>query len=122
MSTKQTLTLTEDVLGKFGFRVVWSYAEHWSDVVAYEITGYESSKPLFNRKNWNSLPDPVESIDDAEPYLGGFIKWDGCAELSQGCPHWCGLNSFKKHCDLLKYLYCRARELMNTEESEPWPL
>lgn len=90
MGDSAAVTVTvEDVLGEFGFRLRWSARKGWADGM-----------------------DVVAKIDEAEPYLAGFVKWDGCAELDQGCPHWCGAHGFGKHIDLLAYIWRRAHELM----------
>lgn len=46
----------------------------------YQIQGVcEDGQVLWIKKGAVSLPDPVESIDDAEIFLHGSIKWDGCS-------------------------------------------
>jgi hypothetical protein len=126
MNNIQKRITIEDVLGDYGFRLVWSVEDHWADVTAYEITCRSTGKladpgqPMFNRADWHSLPDPVESHEQAEVYLSGFVKWDGCSEPDQGRPHWCGARGFKKHCALLRYIYERAFDLMDREPDEPW--
>lgn len=116
----------------FGFRVRWRVLDHWADVEVFEIVGVEVSKdahirhflfhPKEDDKSDTRTPgyDFVESIDQAEPYLTGFIKWDGCTELDQGNPHWCGVHDFRQHCVLLKYLWTRAFELMGREAPDRW--
>jgi len=123
--TDKLQQLTEDCLvdvaGGFGFRVVFSYLEHWTDLKVYKITSRDTDGLLsFDRKNARSLPDPVESIDEAEVYLEGYIKWDGCSELDQGRPHWCGPFDYKQHIALLEHLYRRSQELMTRGNWEPW--
>ena len=111
----------EDILGEFGFRLVWSISAYWADVKAYEITSRNpDGTPNFNREGWGSLPDPVPTIDLAEMYLDGRVRWDGCSELDQGCPHWCVADQFKRHCNLLRYIYERAFELMDRDCPDPW--
>lgn len=116
-------TITEDIFGTFGFRLVWTYAEHWCDVKVYEVeTRGNDGAPGFHRRDAPCSPDPVPDIADADTYLEGYVKWDGCAELNQGCPHWCGPADFVKHCELLRYIYTRANELMgrNPPEDGTW--
>jgi hypothetical protein len=125
MNTSENTELVEDALvnAEFGFRVHWKYSSHWADVEVYEYIGEEVSNPprkFFNRKNWVSSPDPVYSIDEAEPYLTGYIKWDGCSELNIGCPHWCGPYQYKKHFALLEWLYKRSRELLEAGKEYGW--
>lgn len=105
---------TEDILGEFGFRLVWSVSDHWADVKVYEILARdENAEPVFAHREWKSLPgDSVTDVSEAEVYCEGYVKWDGCAELDQGAPHWCGPDDFVRHCVLLKHIYLRAFELM----------
>lgn len=117
-------TTVEDVGGEWGFRLVWSVQPYWADVTAYKVSGIDTTgpMPLFDRKGATSWPDGVSDHNDAEPYLTGYIKWDGCIELDQGRPHWCSPIDIKKHCSLLRYIYERSFELMGREPEEPWGL
>ena len=111
----------EDILGDFGFRVVWSVSEYCSEVTAYEITGRDTENaPLFERKGAIGGPDYVESHDDAEEYLDGYVKWDGCTGLDMGQQYWCGPDDYKKHCALMRYIYERAFQLMGCEPDKAW--
>ena len=122
--SEEKIELIEDVLGDFGFRVRWQYLPHWADVEVFEIVGRDDSgKMYFERKGAMQSMDQVETIDEAQPYLEGFIKWDGCAELNQGNPHWCGVRSFKKHADLLQYIWNKSGELLKSRalmDSPQW--
>lgn len=115
-------TLVEDILcNPFGFRVEWKYSEHWADVTVWEITARGCEKentPYFNSKGWTAAGDS-DSHEEAERYLVGYIKWDGCSEFTfspdeeDGSDfHWCGPNDYKKHFSLLESLYKRSRELI----------
>src|SRR5277367_1987808 len=67
------------------FAVVAELEPEYKQSVEYKI--YEivatscgdDPKPLFQNRNARSHPDPVESIEDAEVYMQGFVKWDGCS-------------------------------------------
>ena len=67
--------------------------------------------------------DMVLEIEQADVYLEGYLKWDGCAELDQGRHHWCDEQDFIKHAMLLNYLWQRAHQLMENsdyrEETKP---
>lgn len=54
------------------------------DFVVYEIAGTdaETNELCWNRKGATSLPDPVDTLCDAQPFLHGFVKWDGCSNWS----------------------------------------
>jgi len=113
----------EDCLGDFGFRVRWSVQNHWADVEVFKVAARvddEGGIAEFLQADWTNSDQLVRDINQAEHYLSGFIKWDGCSELDQGCPHWCGPRDYQLHCDLLRYLYARAFELMGREPEEPW--
>lgn len=111
----------EDVGGEFGFRLRWRVSDSWANVEVWEAAA------VSDRKEFQLIDAPLgeftPDIERAEKYLHGFIKWDGCAELNQGCPHWCGAHHFKKHIGLLVHIYTRAPELMGRGFDgldEPW--
>lgn len=112
----------EDVGGEFGFRLRWRVSDHWADVEAWEVAAICEGKKEF-RSSSDPFREFTADVEKAEKYLDGFIKWDGCAELNQGCPHWCGAKDFKKHMALLKYIYLRSSVLMGRGEDgldTPW--
>lgn len=120
MMTGEKRLTTEDVLGDFGFRLCWAVEDHWADVKAFEITGYENGAPLFGRLDARSSADTTGDVSEAEAYLEGFVKWDGCSEFGLGHVHWCGPDAYKKHFRLLEYVYRRAFELMGRHPEEDW--
>lgn len=122
MSEEKRITIEDFVPFGFGFRVVWEAEDHWADVRAYEIIGTdEHGFALMARGDWECLPgDSTANYSEAEKYLSGFVKWDGCTELDMGQPHWCGPRDYKKHIALLEYIYRRAHELMGRDPEEEW--
>lgn len=52
-------------------------------IVEYEIFDHDgitdNGEPLFHKRGSISSPDTVESIEEAEVYLSGYVKWDGCS-------------------------------------------
>ena len=117
--TTERALVDED--GLFGFLVVWSVQNDWANVKVCEVTAEDGDAPLFLRAGWRNSQETVRTPEHAESYLTGYIKWDGCAELDQGCPHWCGVEGFVRHVRLLRYLYHRAYELMGRSPEDPWP-
>lgn len=121
-------TFTEDVLGEFGFRVVWSYLPHWADFKVYEINGrYDGSgEAIFGKASWKNSSETVTDVAEAEPYMTGSVKWDGCSHLDfgrGGYLHFCGMDCYAKHCALMKYLWEKSRELVGKEyggDAEKW--
>lgn len=111
------------------FRVQYSYSDHWCNITAWEIVGIESSpvagRVMFQRRGAPTSPDFVYTTDEAEKYLHGSIKWDGCSDLNfwpddDGYVHWCGPHDFRKHFQLLETIYRRAQELMPQGNDDPW--
>lgn len=122
MSDDDKKILIEDVGGELGFRVSWSYAEHWADFRVFKVKTASKNGPTF-AADIDPFRDETSDITRAECHLEGFVKWDGCCEfwrpLDSTHLHCCGANDVKMMMALFKYLYCRASELMNTTE-DPW--
>lgn len=113
---------SEEILGDFGFRVLWGVSDTWANVAAFVIEQYEDSDAGWEAEftpDDDSVRGLTPHVYEAEPYLQGYVKWDGCAELDQGGPHWCGAKHFKRHMKLLEHVYKRAMELMGRSEY-PW--
>jgi hypothetical protein len=115
--TPKRLTI-EDVLGDFGFRVRWLAQDHWVDFEVFEVIGLGDKGPMFYMDGGNGSSDTVETIDSAEHYTKGFVKWDGCSHVEQVESHLCGKSAWVRHRQLLEYLWTRAFQLMGTEEPE----
>lgn len=109
MTAVTRVSHTEDVLGEFGFRLVWEVNNYLANVRVYSLREIDED---------NQHPDYLGSC---EAYLTGFVKWDGCTELDMGCPHWCGPEQYVLHGNLLKHIYHRAFELMGRTPDEAWP-
>lgn len=114
-----------DVLGDgLGFRLAWTVHDYSAQVTAYEIVARaaDGGAPEFHVGGSMDMSDWTQDLDAAEPYLEGYVKWDGCTELNQGQPHWCGPAGYAKHILLLQHIYRRAFELMGRDAEEAWPL
>lgn len=125
MSEKRITIEDYDPMGDgFGFRCKWEAQSHWADVTVWEVVALGSSdepgKKFFDKAPWEGSGNHTENIEEAEKYLDGFVKWDGCTELNQGQPHWCGPHGYKKHIAILKYIYQRAHQLMGREPETAW--
>ena len=119
MNTTKTITThIEDIFGEFGFRLRWKITDdYWADVEVFELIASREGNPCFQKKDGNGA-DFTESLDEAEQYLEGFVKWDGCSEFTHSHVHWCGPEGYNKHFKLLKHIYEKAMELMGRDE--PW--
>lgn len=110
------------------FIIVWCADNHWADFKVYRaeegrFTGKDKTlTPFFQPldivpgQSWDMTPD----IDKANPYLEGFIKWDGCSEM-QFSDHLCGATGFYHHMAVLEFIYKRAAFVMGRDTlNEPW--
>lgn len=63
------------------FTVVAVKNEHCVDFAIYEIDKCDSNKEIvfWHKKNSDIYPDPVKTLDEADIFLHGSIKWDGCS-------------------------------------------
>jgi hypothetical protein len=71
--------------------------EYYVEFTVYEIAGWTDGErkgiydvPLWQKAGSHMSPDPVDSLRDAEVYLHGSVKWDGCSnwwfdEQERGC-------------------------------------
>ena len=63
-----------------GYSVVITPDEYHVQYDVYEHEGYyEDGMPVFHMKGANTHPSPSTGIDDAEIYMNGDVKWDGCS-------------------------------------------
>lgn len=101
-----------DVIANFKvYRIVGEYVtERHPDGTT---TSYERG---YQRANSHRSPDPVEHLAQAEVFLHGGVKWDGCSdwhfdEQEDSMLHFCGKEEAGAIGTLLCRLYDWAREL-----------
>ena len=119
MNDEHRITV-ENIQDELGFTVRWKVQDHWADVEVFEVAAFGDDGREYLIKDWAHSGELTADIDNAEIYLEGYVKWDGCTELDQGRPHWCGPDGYKRHIALLEYIYKRAFELMGREQYYPW--
>ena len=104
----------------FGFTVLWEYNEYHAHIRVFEVAMLsEGGEKHYKRLEAASSMDTVDRIDDAEPYLEGFVKWDGCAEF-ESSPHFCGVICFRNHAALFRYIWERWLELAPNDARKTW--
>lgn len=114
-----------EAYGTLGFVVLWGVSDSWANVSVFaveesgsEVQGEDIRLFLTPSGGYDRHTD---DITKAATYIDGYVKWDGCSELDQGCPHWCGPKQYKAHISLLEFIYRRAMDLMGRGEGElPW--
>lgn len=62
------------------FSVKATVHSHYVDYAGYYHEGYSpDGTPMFTERGALTHPSPVETMDEAEPYFHGSVKWDGCS-------------------------------------------
>lgn len=118
-----------------GYYCVAEAYEHWLDVKVYKCylwcglqeAEWDGVTPLtpgespagyaFHRAGARSSPDPVYKTNEAEVFLSGSIKWDGCSNLrfdhqDRVMLHFCGKQEAMDIGILLGWLYELAAEMV----------
>lgn len=99
---------------------VWDDSPHGYEFEIFEQVGWSENPktkkfdiPLYERKGATQIGDHSEhGLEDAQPYLTGWIKWDGCSHFyfgDNGYLHLCGLDTIEKLQKVLQKLIDRAK-------------
>jgi hypothetical protein len=103
------------------FCIVATPGAAYCEFVCYECTGLDKGAsgefdiPIYERQGTNHHPDPVTDIAEAQVFLKGSIKWDGCANLDcfdDGYIHLCGRRDAAQIGKLINQLYDLAAKLI----------
>ena len=66
-----------------GYTILATPHEYHVDYRVYRHEGQTlDGIPLFHRAGAATSPNIVETTDESEVYLSGFVKWDGCSNWS----------------------------------------
>jgi hypothetical protein len=64
-----------------GFTAIATPHDHYVDFVIYEIEcEFQDGSIGWHKAGAISSPTPVTSVAEAEAYLHGGVKWDGCSD------------------------------------------
>ena len=108
-------------------RVTWATGAYHVDFQAFTyfpegLIGARSAH-LYQRAGAVSSLDPVESLDEAEVFAEGSVKWDGCANFTIGepdeCIHTCDREGLIKIGTLLARVHDIAAEMMPMADFKP---
>jgi hypothetical protein len=70
---------------------------------------------IFEARAWK------DNVQEWEEYARVIIKWDGCSEISLDSLHLCGKFFWKKHCEIMEWVYKVAFPLIPGHiVSEEW--
>jgi hypothetical protein len=62
----------------------------WVDYEVFaDLWSISDEKQQWNRKGTTQRPDPVDSLDEAQPTVSGYVKWDGCQHIDWHEGHIC---------------------------------
>lgn len=117
----------EQIGGNDGVMVRYTLHENLLSVSFYaaEIIGQmvdpNPGQLLYPRKGEDCSAD-TSNFDEAERYVDGFVKWDGCAHYyfgdDNGYLHLCGPESVAKLSNLLPVIFQRCGEIMQAAGTE----
>ena len=104
-------------LRELDFTVVAQVHEHWVDYTIYGIEGCQDNAPCWHKAGSMHYPDDVSRLEEAEPYLHGTVKWDGCSnwhfdEQDRVMLHGCSKAQVQRFGDVLAYCWEWTRELL----------
>lgn len=75
-----TTTLRKDFF-ELDFTVIALLHEYYVEYTIYDIEGIDDNKnPVWHKKNSPVAPDSVEKLSEAQIYLHGTVKFDGCSD------------------------------------------
>lgn len=88
--------------------------------VEFNVYRMISRDPVAWNKRGEKYPDPTEELAEAEIFLHGFIKWDGCSnwhfdEQDAAMIHFCGVEEAAEIGELFRQLYAIARETIEMD-------
>lgn len=89
------------------------------DFQVYEKIAWEDGDknlPYYESKGGCGMDDKsTKSIDEANAYIQGSVKWDGCSHVNfgdeDGYVHLCGPRSFKEMIFILERIYRDCYEI-----------
>lgn len=88
------------------------------DVQVYECYLTDKGLMNFQKKGSPSSPDYEPNLQQAERYMEGSIRFDGCSNvrfLNTGYLHFCGNKDAIRIGDIMKQLYAMAADMMQRD-------
>jgi hypothetical protein len=105
------------------FTVVAEAHDYRVEFKIYDIVGFEEgeTKGIYDRPVWQRAgahvsPDIVDTLNNAEVYLSGHVKWDGCSnwrfdEQDRCMLHGCGKADIQRFGAIMAACWDWAAEL-----------
>ncbi len=109
--------IVEHIGGDFGVTVIYTLSKYPSiEFFAAEIVAIDDDGALYTLQGASSSDDHARDPRNAERFISGQVKWDGCSHINfgdeHGYLHLCGRSSFDKVCLTLDKIYERCGEIM----------
>lgn len=107
-----------------GFTAIATAQPGYVNYVVYEIEGeLPNGTPLYHKADSHCHPDPVELLEESEPYLNGSVKWDGCSnwhidEQDRIMIHGCCRSDLLKIGEVMARCFDWTKELLPSFEGE----
>jgi hypothetical protein len=113
----------EEYYKDLDFALVYEPTEFYVNFKCYEPVYWQDEKPYYEKVgSKNPAEDATTDLSQAQTYIEGSVKWDGCSHFTfgeDGYIHLCGKFFIEKHAAICKKIFYRCGELMNrTDEKE----
>lgn len=99
--------------------------EHYAEFTVYTVLWLsEEDRPIFQKKDAMTSPEPTTDLSQAEVYLSGSVKWDGCSNLTFGddsnyALHFCGKKeAIENTGNLIANVYDLAKDIIPTWDGD----
>lgn len=101
---------------ELGITLLLTVEEYNIGFVIYEHVGTDANGAILYESEHGKY---VESVEDSEIFMHGYIKWDGCSNWhidsqDSGMLHFCDKTEFKKIGDIMAYCWDITEEILPT--------
>lgn len=104
-------------IGSMGWTVRYrADSDHWMEFKAYEVifSATDGSARQYGLKG--ELTRHTSNLDEAEPDIVGFVKWDGCMEFDGKLGgHFCGAGDIAAYGEMLRELHALCKLLPSVD-------
>lgn len=97
------------------FTVVAEVYSHWVDFKVYDMVAWADDAPAWS--GGGGFFNPVDTLEEADVYLHGSVKWDGCSnwafdEQDRVMLHGCSRENVQRFGDVLARCWDWTAELL----------
>lgn len=88
----------------------------WIDWELYEIIGIDdrTETVLYDLKGSMSY-EPTTDLNNAQPGVTGYCKWDGCCDIDLLSSHRCSVSGLRSLLDAIKRVYIECAKITNSD-------